>query len=60
VEVAETEEDGPDPWVLVLNFFFVEEYEGSLEILFQALRWLVGQLDCSLKETNWNRSSWIR
>jgi len=45
VEVAEAEENGLNLWILVFDFFLVEEYEGSLEVLFQTLRWLIGELD---------------
>jgi hypothetical protein len=49
VEVAKAEENGLDLWIFILNLFLVEEYKGSLEILFQTLRWLIGKLNGSLQ-----------
>jgi len=60
VEVAESEEDGLDLWIFVLNLFFGELSKGSLDVLFNTLWWLIGKLDRSFKETNWDGFTWIR
>ena len=60
MEVAESEEDGLDLWIFVLNLFFGELSESSLDVLFDTLWWLIGELDRSLKETDWNGLVGIR
>lgn len=54
MEIAKPEDNRLDLWIFVLDFFFLEEGEGSLHVVFKTLRGLVGQFDRLFKEPNWN------
>jgi len=54
MEVAETKENCLDFGVFIVNVVSVEEDESSLQVLFQTLWRLIGQLDGSFKQANWN------
>jgi len=60
VEIAECEQNGLDLGILVLDLLFRKLRERSLNILFDSLWWLVGELDGSFKETNWNIIARVR
>jgi hypothetical protein len=60
VEVAKSEQDGFDFGLLLVNFLFGEEGEGTFHVGFESLWWLVSQLNASLEKTNWNGLRWIR